>query len=304
MESTEREVYSGVPQGSVLGPLLFILFINDLPSCISSSVRLFADDCILYRTIASIEDQFKLQYDLDALQVWAKRWGMRFNVSKCNVLRVARRNTLPLNYFYMIGDEIIKEVSYAKYLGVTLSCDMSWENHIDTITASANRSLGFLRRNLKYAPQKLKLNAYTALVRSKLEYGATIWDPHLAKHIDQIEKIQRRAARFILNDYKRESSVTSMLKKLNLIPLAERRRNLRVRFMDKIISGDVSVPREDYLIPGYTRTRSKNEHKWQTIRTNSEEYRMSFFPRTIVDWNRSTQVEIDQIRSDDLPLAH
>ena len=83
----------------------------------------------------------------------------------------------------------------------------------------------------------------------------------MAKHIYQLEIIQRRAARFILNDYKRDSSVTAMLKKLNLTPLEERRRKLRVRLMDKIISGDVSIPKEDYLTPGYTRTRSRNDHK-------------------------------------------
>ena len=88
--SESARVKSGVPQGTVLGPLLFLTYINDLPSTVSSQVRLFADDCLLYRPIKCRADQEKLQRDLSALQDWADRWGMCFNPSKCSVLRVSR----------------------------------------------------------------------------------------------------------------------------------------------------------------------------------------------------------------------
>lgn len=91
--SSSVRVASGVPQGTVLGPLLFLCHINDLPTTVSSSVRLFADDCLLYRAVKTIKDQTLLQEDLHSLQLWAEKWGMRFNASKCYVLRISRSNT-------------------------------------------------------------------------------------------------------------------------------------------------------------------------------------------------------------------
>ncbi len=174
---------------------------------------------------------------------------------------------------------------------------MKWDSHISSIVAKANSTLGFIRRNLKYAPLKLKCNAYTSLVRSKLEYSAVIWDPYLKKDISKLEQVQRRAARFICNDYRRDSSVTAMLERLDLPTLTQRRMEKRLQFMNKIVSGSIAIPADQYLQPGSRRTRSANANKFQTVRANTEEYRNSFIPRTIVDWNRCTQAEIDRFDS-------
>ena len=138
-------VDSGVPQGTVFGPILFLLHINDLPSVISSKVRLFADDCLVYREIKSRQDQNDLQKDLNSLESWGSTWGMRFNAAKCNIMRVSRKQT-PIPYQYELSGQVLEEVKDAKYLGVTVSDDLEWTKHIDVITSKANSKLSFLSR--------------------------------------------------------------------------------------------------------------------------------------------------------------
>ncbi len=192
--STSVRVASGVPQGTVLGPLLFLSFINDLPDHVQSTVRLFADDCLLYRSIKSPEDQAILQRDLTALESWAQTWGMAFNAKKCYVLCVTRSRN-PLNQFYQLNGHILQQVDNSAYLGVTISDNLKWGTHINNITSKANRTLGFLWRNLKSCPQKLREVAYFALVRSTLEYACAIWDPYYIKDVKKIYMVQRRGAR-------------------------------------------------------------------------------------------------------------
>ncbi|XP_014663381.1 PREDICTED: RNA-directed DNA polymerase from mobile element jockey-like [Priapulus caudatus] len=184
VSSDKVKVESGVPQGTVLGPLLFLLHINDLPDAVVSQVRLFADDCLIYREIRSIADQIELQRDLERLHDWALTWGMRFNTKKCNILRIHRRAGTPLSFFYELDKHILEEVTTTKYLGLNFSFNLKWDDHISAICAKANSTLGFLRRNLKFAPKTLKKVAYKSLVRSKLEFASIVWDPFLVKNID------------------------------------------------------------------------------------------------------------------------
>ena len=134
---------SGVPQGTVLGPLLFLLHINDLPSVVSSKVRLFADDCLIYRNIKNKDDQIALQKDLNLLENWGNTWGMRFNAAKCNIMRVSRTRD-PKLFNYSLTGQVLEEVMDAKYLGVTLSNDLEWSKHIATMTNKANSKPSFL----------------------------------------------------------------------------------------------------------------------------------------------------------------
>ena len=178
-------VVSGVPQGTVLGPLLFLLHINDLPTAVSSSVRLFADDCLLYREIKSAQDQVILQRDLVSLEEWGIKWGMRFNASKCNVLRITRSQA-PITSMYSLCGEILQEVDETKYLGITISKDLSWSSHTQHVSHKASNILAFLRRNLQQCPAHMKELAYITLVRSVMEYAAATWDPYLEKDIAKL----------------------------------------------------------------------------------------------------------------------
>ena len=128
----------------MLGPLLFLLYINDLPSCVNSKVRLFADDCLLYREIKNNQDQVDMQRDLDALMDWGSTWGMKFNAKECNIMRVSRTSAA----FLQFGNEILQEVSDAKYLGIHIDNKLDWNKHISTVAARAQSKLAFLNRNL------------------------------------------------------------------------------------------------------------------------------------------------------------
>ena len=118
-------VDSGVPQGSVLGPCLFLYYINDLPTGLHASVRLFADDTVIYMTVTSNGDALQLQDDLDRLALWEHRWKMEFHPQKCNVLTISRRKT-PHHHEYVLHGHVLERVSSAKYLGVTIRDDLRW----------------------------------------------------------------------------------------------------------------------------------------------------------------------------------
>ena len=140
-------VECGKPQGTVLGPLLFLLFINDLPNFISSQVRLYVDNCLLYHIISSIEDQLKIQADMQSLKDRASTWGMSFNPSKCTIMSILR-STSPFIVFYSLCCVIFQQVDEAKYLGVLLSNDLMWSKHIEHIVFKPNSTMGLLRKIL------------------------------------------------------------------------------------------------------------------------------------------------------------
>ena len=233
-ESEDVLVESGVPQGTVLGPILFLCHINDLPLCVKSQVRLFADDCLLYRTIEIFQDHLTLQNDLTKLEEWACQWGMRFNAKKCYILRIRNK----MNYlFYKLDNCILKQVSDNPYLGLQISQDLKWHTHICNISKKASSTLGFLQRNLKHCSRDCRKTAYISLVRSTLEYEAIIWDSHYKGDIDRLERLQNRGACFITQDYhsRQPGPVTSMLRDLKLPSLQDRRRQLRLIFMFKVV---------------------------------------------------------------------
>ena len=163
-ESDAVTVDSGVPQGTVLGPLLFLCHINYLPDVVKPTVRLFADDCLLYRPIKKMEDHVTLQRDLQSLETWAKTWGMRFNAKKCYIMSINSKSS----QFYEMDSHILQQVPENPYLGVTLSEDLKWSSHISKISKKANCTLRFLKRNLKHCPQECRMTAYLSLIRSTL----------------------------------------------------------------------------------------------------------------------------------------
>lgn len=278
-------VSSGVPQGSVLGPLLFLIYINDLPNYVhSSKVRLFADDTALYISLSVASHSSLLQQDLHNLEQWEKSWDMKFNPSKCQVIQITKRKeVIPTQY--ILHNTILDTVSSAKYLGVTISNDLTFNKHIDTITNKANQTLGFLRRNLKIHSEKLKSIAYMTLVRPQLEYSSLVWSPYTATQIEQLECIQRRAARWAKHDYSRTSSVTDMLSSLNWRRLDLRRIDQRLIMLHNIINGQVAVALPPYVKPLARQSRTTHLQAFQHILTKTDYHKYSFFPRTVVHWN-------------------
>ena len=144
------------------------------------------------------------------------------------VLRVSRPKSKNLEFEYTLKGETLANVSLTPYLGVCLSETLEWEAHINKITSKANSTLGFLRRNLKACPPKLRETAYFSLVRSSLEYSSAVWDPFRQKDIDKLEKNQRSAARFVTQNYRQTASVTSLIQNLGWTDLKTRRNNSRL----------------------------------------------------------------------------
>ena len=282
--SSPAPVISGVPQGTVLGPILFLLFINDLPNDLTSNVRLFADDCIVYRRISSRNDCDLLQKDLNILNDWERKWGMEFHPKKCNVLSCTTARK-PFHYDYTLKGHTLAYEQTSKYLGVDLTSNLSWHPHIDRITKKACNMIGFLRRNLQTSNRQTKTNAYNTLVRPHVEYCSTVWSPHTKELIGEIEKVQRRGARYVCNKYGREDSVSGMLEELGWESLESRRTKTQLTFMYKIINNLVDITPQPYLEPGNARTRSNHNLKFRQIQTKRDTFKFSFFPRTIPIWN-------------------
>jgi hypothetical protein len=278
-------VRSGVPQGSVLGPSLFLAYINDLPDNLTALARLFADDTAVYRVVTNGIDQAHLQQDLHRLAEWEKSWDMQFHPAKCTTLPVtrSRRHLQPA---YQLHGHTLETVTAAKYLGVTIQGDLSWDDHINSIVSKANKTLGFLRRNLKISSRTVKERAYKSFVRPVLEYASSVWDPHTQKNIDKLEAVQRRAARFVCNRYHNTSSVSRMLDILGWQSLEERRKHARLSMLYKIDNGKVHCPGiKSKLAPLPPRQRRGHSKQFRLITCRTQYRSASFLPRTVRDWN-------------------
>ena len=278
-------VTSGVPQGSVLGPLLFLLYINDLPDSVTSQVRLFADDTAVYLTIASPTDCQKLQSDLLALESWEKHWDMEFNPSKCQVLHITRSKK-PIQHVYTLHGQNLTPVNDAKYLGVDISYDLTWNTHINRITTNSNRTLGFLKRNIRIKHEKVRSLAYKTLVRPQLEYASSVWSPHTQVNTHKLEMVQRRAIRWVKHDYSRYTSVTDLQNTLGWSTLEKRRLDSKLIMFYKVYHNLVALPLPFYLEVPTRLTRNIHPLGLRQPHVNADFHKFSFFPHTTVLWNR------------------
>ena len=314
-KSKTHKVTSGVPQGTVLGPLLFLVYINDIENNIDSSIRLFADDSAIYRPINSIEDSITLQRDLFKLQEWADKWQMSFNVKKCKTLRITKRTKNRINHTYVMSTpnssltgkivttEVhnaakeflhtnppngkfspLEEIESDRYLGVMLDNKLSFNSHVDTITKKATNLLNLCRRNLYMCNSQVKETAYKSLIRPQLDYASPAWSPHTARNIDKVEAVQRRAARFVLNNYNYgpDANLSEQMRtQLKWTPLQHRRAQYDLALFFKIKHNLVNISFPATVLPS-----PRDPLRYQHIQAlHSEAYKYHFFNRTIRIWN-------------------
>lgn len=291
--SNSIKVTSGVPQGTVLGPALFIGFINDISKEIKSSIRLFADDCIIYRPIKSLDDQLALQDDLDIAQKWVRENGMKLNSAKTNVVSFTKQKVIDTHY--ILNNQVLVKTKNCKYLGVTMEQNLTWKNHITKMVSKANRALHFVMRNLKGSLPSTKQHAYLCLIRPLMEYCCGVWDPHTAVLNDMVNKVQRKAARYVINIHKRwekkqkqpQISVTQLMDQLKWEPLPARRRRVVLRGLHRAISGKPAW--EDLNLMTHKATHfSRTDHKYKLklSRYNTDIGLYSFLGRATRLWNK------------------
>ena len=187
--STWSPVTSGVPQGTILGPTLFLLYVNDIPNVVTSSIKMFADDTKIYREINNAEDTLALQSDLDCLENWTRSWQVKFNPLKCEVMRITHKQEKSKHTYHLSNKEL-KSVRSCKDLGVNVSSDLSWSNHVDAIVNKANKVVGLLKRTVGNENREIFSMLYKSLVRPILEYACLVWSPYLVKDKLAIEKVQ------------------------------------------------------------------------------------------------------------------
>ena len=276
-------VMSGVPQGSVLGPLLFLIYINDLPANLSSTVRLFADDCVIYRKIQSIDDHFTLQNDLNLTYRWCEAWQMSLNASKCKLISFTWKRTNS-SFLYTSDNNIVSVSLSYKYLGVHLSSDLSWNTHIAAVSSKASQSLGYLRRNLRNAPSHVRALSYLTYVRPQLEYASSTWSPHQDYLIRTLEAVQNRAARFIAGNYNYHSSITLIKQDLGFMSLDQRRVIALLCLFHRYIYSNKFHCLPLHL-PLRTSRRIHNARSFMRIHGHTQAFNSSPLPRAIAHWN-------------------
>ena len=211
----------------------------------------FLQTSVCYRPIVKVQDCEQLQKDIDHLTSWAKNWYMRFEPRKCKIMRITRKTTHKITYQYTMEHTNLKTVQHTKYLGVTVSDDLRWNRHVADITGRANKLLGLLRRDLSTCDGRVKEAAYLGLGRPLLEYASQAWDPHTDNLPNEIEKIQRRAARFVTSDYQNYElgNVTTLLKDLGWKLLKIRREVDRLCLLKKGLDNNAILPLDELSKP-------------------------------------------------------
>jgi hypothetical protein len=287
-------VTSGVPQGSVLGPILFIIYINDLDSNIISKLDKFADDSKLGKSLTSQDDVQVLRNDLTNLEKWSSDWQMKFNTDKCKVMHLGRNNTASQ---YVLNDESLKESESERDLGVIIDKNLKFSDHCNKVANTANVTLGMIKRTITCRSKSVITRLYKALVRPQLEYCVQVWRPYLKKDIDKIERIQRRATKLISECSKLRYE--DRLKVTGLTTLEERRNRGDLIEVFKILKGFDKVNYKHFFqLAENSKTRG-NKYKLSKSRSRLDIRKHFFSQRVVNEWNKlpNSVVEADSVNS-------
>jgi len=267
------EVISGVPQGSICGPLLFLLYVNDIPEAIRTNAKLFADDTKLYNRNDTEEERFKLQEDLNMLNSWSKTWLLNFNADKCTVVSVHPKK----NENYYLNGQSLKHVNQQKDLGILITDDLKPSKHIDSICKSANNLTGLVKRcftksqNVYREKEKIEI-LYKSIIRPKLEYGSVIWSPWMEKDKIKLEKQQKKF--LALSEIE-----------INLPSLEQRRRIADMSETFKIMNNEYKLNpenmfrRSDNILRGHSKKLFKPSSR-------IDAHKNFYCQRVITPWNK------------------
>ena len=280
-------VKAGVPQGSVLGPLLFLVYVNDIADSLLSLTRLFADDSSLFYSTSSILDlQGIINHDLQILSAWAKQWLVNFNPLKTEGILFTLKQIFNLPQIFFDGIPI-NFVTDHKHLGLTLNNKGKWSKHIENIVASASKILGIMRK-LKYSLNRQALNQiYMSYVLPILEYSSLVWDNCTDQEAETLEKLQREAAR-IVTGLTRSVSLPNLYEECGWIPLETRRQEQKLTLIFKSVNGLTPSYISDLIPPLVRNTTNyplRNSNNLVVPFNRTEISRKSCIPSSVSLWN-------------------
>lgn len=281
-------VQAGVPQGSILGPILFLLYINDIVRDIGCPIRLFADDTSLYIVVDSpLSAADLLNSDLRRISNWAATWLVDFNASKTVSMTISRKTNPPQHPPLLMNNAILTETDTHKHLGIIFSNSGTWSDHIQTIASKAMTRLN-LMRTLKFKVSRMALERmYISFIRPLLEYSDSVWDNCSNETKKQLDAIHIEAARIITGATKL-CSVNKLLIDIGWDSLQNRRNKHKLVIFYKILNGLTPNYLSDCVPPLVQETTTynlRNSNDIQTLHANTNLFYNSFFPSTIRAWN-------------------
>lgn len=282
------DITAGVPQGSILGPLLFLVYINDIVNDINSTIRLFADDTSLYIIVDSPQEASdKLNQDLVKIDAWADKWLVSFNPNKTESMILTRKTNKPLHPPVIMQNQNIKQVDSHKHLGVVLESNCHWQKNIELITSKAWQRIHIMRKLKFLLDRKALETIYTAFIRPILEYADIVWCNISKYQEDELEKIQLEAARIVTGTTKLVS-LQNLYIETGWETLNSRRQQHRLTLFYKMIH-NMAPPYLVTLVPTLvgeiSRYPLRNSDLYQTIDAKSQLYYNSFLPTVVREWN-------------------
>ena len=273
------KVESGVPQGSILGPLLFNIFIMDINNKLKNKIIKFADDTKLWGKVDTREDIEGIRNDLLDLGKWSNENRMPFNVSKCRVMHMGNKNNREA--YKLLGERIV-ETKEEKDLGVFFTDNFKPSTNCNKACNAASRVIGLIRRNILSKEEGSMLTLYKTLVRPLLDYCSPVWSPYRKNDIMKIEKIQKRYTKMI--EGCKGLNYGERLERLSLTTLEERRHRADLIQVFKIINDKGKTYPNDFFTFS-KRTGRKNTMKLYKKRVNSDLGKYSFAFRVVEPWN-------------------
>ena len=285
-------ILAGVPQGSVLGPLLFLIYINDLTENVQCGIKLFADDTSLYIIFDKDnvnEATEELNSDLQTVSDWANQWLVTFNPQKTKSLYISLRNN-PDPPHLLFDGHVLDSIESHRHLGLELNSKLGWKDHIESITTNSNKKLNLLAHLKHLLDRKTLLTMYQSFIRPSLEYGNIIFCNCTDLENEMLESVQRRAARIISGGIISTSS-TSLYQEIAIEPL-KTRRNRNVLLMFHKIINDNTPPYLTELKPRTVSQRQdynlRNPNNFTMPLCRISKYQKSFLPYAIYLWNQLT----------------
>lgn len=298
--SDKKVIKAGVPQGSVLGPLFFLIYVNDITYSLLSISRLYADDSSLAVSSNNIDYiERTLNHDLLLISKWAERWLVNFNPSKTEVMFLTLAKNVNIKPYLTFNNIQLDYVKNHKHLGVTLSDDGTWHAHISNIASSASKVLGTMKL-LKFKLKRVTLNQiYISYLRPILEYASILWDNCTMSEKDLIEKIQYDSARAVTG-LTRSVSLNKLINEIGWVSLSDRRKMQKLILIFKYKNGDLPSYLND-IMPDTVRDTNiynlRNQLDYATVARRLEIFSKSVIPSSIKLWN---DLDIDTRNSNSL----